>query len=61
MDMGLVAGISAMQQSSAAQSVQLATFNKIQDLQQVMAAELLKAMPSVDANPAIGKNLNVVG
>ncbi|MDX8387564.1 MAG: YjfB family protein [Ghiorsea sp.] len=60
MDMGLVAAITAMQQVSAQSNVQLAMFKKNLDASQVNAQKLLQAMPSIDVNPAIGKNLNVI-
>ena len=60
MDMGLVAGISAAMQASTAQNVQMAVQKMDMDTNQQNALKLLQTMPSVDVNPAIGKNLNVV-
>ena len=60
MDMGLVAGISAVTQASAQQNVQMAVMKMDMDTSQQNALKLLQTMPSVDVNPAIGKNLNVV-
>ena len=60
MDMGLVAAITAMQQVSAQSNVQLALFKKNLDVSQTGMQKLLQTMPSIDVNPAIGKNLNVV-
>ncbi len=60
MDMGLVAGISAVMQASAQQNVQLAVFKEGMNTSQENALKLIQTMPSVDVNPAIGKHLNIV-
>ena len=60
MDVGLTAGISAMMQAGAQQGVQMSVLKESMNTQQAMALKLLEVIPSVDANPNIGKNLNVV-
>ncbi|MDQ6967092.1 MAG: YjfB family protein [Mariprofundaceae bacterium] len=60
MDMGLVAVASAMSQASVQSNVQQAVLKENLDVSKMNAAKLLQAMPSIDANPAIGKTLNVV-
>lgn len=60
MDMALVAGISAMMQAQVQGQAQASVMKEALQTQQVAMAKLLQAMPSVDVNPAIGNNLNVV-
>ncbi|OIP99383.1 MAG: hypothetical protein AUK35_07500 [Zetaproteobacteria bacterium CG2_30_46_52] len=60
MDMALVASISAMAQAQVQSNVQLAVFKQNMDTSQTNALKLLQSMPSVDINPAIGRNLNLV-
>ncbi|MDX8390676.1 MAG: YjfB family protein [Mariprofundaceae bacterium] len=60
MDMGLVAAISAMMQAGVQSNVQLAVFKENMDTSQGNALKLLQTMPSVDVNPSVGRNLNLV-
>jgi len=60
MDMGLVTVAAMMGQTGVQSNVQLAVFKESMNASQTNAAKLLQAMPSVDTNPAIGKNLNLV-
>jgi hypothetical protein len=60
MDVALAAGISAMMQAGAQQGVQMSVLKESMNTEQQMALKLLQTMPSVDANPNIGRNLNVV-
>ena len=60
MDMALAAAISSVMQAQVLAQVQTSVAKVTMDSNNAQSAKLLQTMPSVDANPNIGHNINLV-